>query len=470
MINRAFIFVLFSCILFILPCQSQNKVALVIGNAAYEDSPLRNPVNDANDMAQALRSVGFTVLSRANLNKMDMENSVRSFREGLNRGDVALFYYSGHGMQVNGINYLIPVGESIYSEVEIPYKSMEAQFVIDYMQQAGTSVNIIILDACRNNPFKGFKSQNRGLVPVMAPQGTFIAYSTSPGALAFEGNDFNSPYTKYLIYYIKQPGLQIEEMFKKVRKDVMSETGKQQVPWESSSLIESFSFCLEAADSKINDNDLVRSNANDETNFQCGTSFTITHTAGDIAPVTKKITYGTVETDITGSRKCWITQNLGAERQAISPNDTSIASAGWYWFFNRKQGFVYDGKTLTPELNVKNQRDKITNWQSFNDPCLLLLGNGWRLPTYFEWQVIIKNGAYRNCTSIFSSKLKMHASGGIQGESRFAQGIEGHYWSGSLYENSYPCYLYFDSNNFNLLINNLFYFIDNGCSIRCIRD
>ena len=224
------------------PAISQNKIALVIGNATYKDSPLRNPVNDANAFAASLRAVGFTVIVKNNLNKTEMENAVRNYSQRLTAGDVALLYYSGHGMQVKGVNYLVPVGESIYSEVDIPYKSMEAQFVIDYMQEAKTSVNIIILDACRDNPFKSFRSLSRGFVPVIAPQGTFIAYSTAPGTVAFDGAGTHSPYTENLIAAMEKPGIPIEEMFKEVRRNVMNETSKMQVPWESSSLIDAFAF------------------------------------------------------------------------------------------------------------------------------------------------------------------------------------------------------------------------------------
>ena len=223
-------------------CFSQKKVALVIGNGAYQESPLRNPVNDALDIAKTLRNLGFTVTLKTNLNKRDMETSVRTFKANLASQDIALFYYSGHGMQVNESNYLIPVGETIISETDIRYNAMEAQYVMDYMKDAGTSVNIIILDACRDNPFKGVRSQTKGFVAVSAPKGTFIAYSTAPGTVAYDGTERNSPYTKNLIVCIKKPGIKIEDAFKEVRRNVMNETSGRQVPWESSSLIDDFLF------------------------------------------------------------------------------------------------------------------------------------------------------------------------------------------------------------------------------------
>lgn len=428
MINRAFTFTTIILFLgFVIPCQAQNKVALVIGNAAYQDSPLRNPVNDATDIAQALRSVGFTVTLKTNLDKMNMENAVRSFRAGLKTGDVALFYYSGHGMQVNGINYLIPVGESIYSEVEIPYKSMEAQFVIDYMQQAGTSVNIIILDACRDNPFKAFRSQGRGFVPAIAPQGTFIAYSTAPGTVAFDGDGRNSPYTKYLISSMKEPGVQIEDMFKEVRNKVMSETGKQQVPWESSSLVEDFTFCPgTATPSNLNPTETL------EMSFQCGDNYTVNHVAGNVAPVNKTVTYRTVKTDLSGSWKCWITQNLGADQQATSVSDGSEKSAGWYWQFNRPQGYMYVGTMRTPDTKVwASSIYEESHWQLNNDPCSILLGTSWRLPTIEEWRNVDENGRWNDFEDAYLSVLKLNYAGVLSyiDGSLVDRGSSGVYWS-----------------------------------------
>jgi formylglycine-generating enzyme required for sulfatase activity len=237
-----YIFLLLAVLFFRETCPAQRKAALVIGNASYADVPLRNPANDATDMAATLRELGFTVTLKTNLNKQGMETAVGSFTAGLAPGDIALFFYSGHGMQVSGSNYLIPVNEAIGNETDVRYKAMDAQYVMDYMQDARTSVNIIILDACRDNPYRGYKSQTKGFIAVSAPQGTFIAYSTGPGKIAADGTGRNSPYTRNLISCMKMPDIEIEDAFKEVRKKVMSETGNQQVPWESSSLVQAFAF------------------------------------------------------------------------------------------------------------------------------------------------------------------------------------------------------------------------------------
>jgi len=219
-----------------------GRQALVIGNSEYEDSPLQNTVNDAEAMAVALQNVGFTVLKKTDVTQQEMENAIREFGQNLQSGDIALFYFSGHGAQVEGVNYLIPIGARIESERDIKYKAVEAGMVLDQLEHARSRMNIIILDACRDNPFKGFRSNRGGLALMSAPTGTLIAYATAPGTLAYEGPGEHSPYTKNLLETLTKPGLRIEDVFKQVRVAVMVETDYKQVPWESSSLIGDFYF------------------------------------------------------------------------------------------------------------------------------------------------------------------------------------------------------------------------------------
>ncbi|HVF58143.1 MAG TPA: caspase domain-containing protein [Pyrinomonadaceae bacterium] len=222
---------------------SERRVALVIGNSSYEISPLKNPVNDARDMAQALRELGFEVIYRENLNQNDMKRAIRTFGEKLRGGGTGLFYYAGHGVQVKGINYLVPVGVRIESEEEIEYECVDAGFVLAQMESANNSMNIVILDACRNNPFvRSFRSASRGLAQMDAPGGTLIAYSTAPGSVARDGAARNGLYTQELLKFMRTPNLGIEEMFKRVRIAVRTVTQGKQIPWESSSLIGDFYF------------------------------------------------------------------------------------------------------------------------------------------------------------------------------------------------------------------------------------
>lgn len=220
-----------------------NRFALVIGNADYKSGPLKNPVNDASDMTRILKDLGFDVIHRENVNQREMELSIREFGTKLKDGSVGLFYYAGHGLQVNGRNYLIPVGAEIIKEFDIKYESIDAGRILDEMHQAGNEMNIVILDACRDNPFaRSFRSSSRGLAQMDAPRGSIIAYSTAPGSIASDGDGRNSIYTKHLAKYIDTPNLTIEKIFKSVRINVVNETQGQQVPWESSSLMGDFYF------------------------------------------------------------------------------------------------------------------------------------------------------------------------------------------------------------------------------------
>jgi hypothetical protein len=221
----------------------QTRVALVIGNAAYRESPLKNPVNDARAMATVLKQLGFKVISRENATKQQMERAVAEFGQALTPGSVALFYYAGHGIQVNGHNFLVPVDAEITSEQVVRLESLDTDAVIDQLAASGSDVNLVILDACRNNPFeRRFRSQGGGLAQIDAPKGTLIAYATAPGRVAADGSGSNGLYTAKLVEAINTSGIPIEEMFKRVRIAVSRETGDEQTPWEASSLVGDFYF------------------------------------------------------------------------------------------------------------------------------------------------------------------------------------------------------------------------------------
>jgi hypothetical protein len=222
----------------------ESRTALVIGNGSYADSPLRNPVNDAGDMAQALRSLGFEVLSYTNLDQNAMKKAIRDFGTKLRTtGGVGLFYYAGHGVQVKGVNYLIPVSAKVATEEEVEYESVEVGLVLAQMESAKNSMNIVILDACRNNPFaRSFRSADKGLASIDAPSGTLIAYSTAPGSVASDGTGRNGLYTQELLKQLPTMNLTIEDVFKRVRAGVQQQTQNKQTPWEASSLVNDFYF------------------------------------------------------------------------------------------------------------------------------------------------------------------------------------------------------------------------------------
>jgi Caspase domain len=223
--------------------QSNQRVALVIGNAAYKEAPLTNPVNDARAIAQALKESGFTVILRENTDQRGMLAALREFGDKLRGGGTGLFYYAGHGMQIKGRNYLIPVGANVDREDEVAYSAVDAQAVLDKMESAGNAANIMILDACRNNPFtRSSRSGQGGLAQMEAPVGTLVAFATSPGAVASDGAGENGLYTQHLLTAMRQQGSKVEDVFKQVRANVRRDSQGKQVPWESTSLEGDFYF------------------------------------------------------------------------------------------------------------------------------------------------------------------------------------------------------------------------------------
>ena len=223
--------------------KSDRRIALVVGNAAYSSSPLRNPVNDAKDIGRLLLSKNFQTSLLLNADKRQMIEGIREFGNKLRKGGVGLFYYAGHGMQVAGRNYLIPINANIEIENEIPLEAVDVNRVLGYMDAAKNHLNIVILDACRDNPFaRSFRSSAKGFAQMDAPNGTLIAYATSPGKTAADGSGENGIYTKHLLEQMQRPGLEVGPMFRFVRKAVRRETGGLQIPWEATSLEGSFYF------------------------------------------------------------------------------------------------------------------------------------------------------------------------------------------------------------------------------------
>jgi carboxyl-terminal processing protease len=233
----------------IRPAAAEPRVALVIGNSAYKgDLPaLPNPANDARLMAETLKSVGFDVVEAEDADQLSMKKAIQAFGNKLMAAGsqaTGLFFYAGHGVQVGGENYLIPVDAQIQKEADVDLAAVSAGSVLKQMDFAGSAVNIVILDACRNNPLAAnSRGMTRGLAEMQSkPRGSFIAYSTAPGSTAADGDSANSPYTKALAETIKEPGLSISDVFQEVRTKVLAATGNQQTPWDSSSLTGRFFF------------------------------------------------------------------------------------------------------------------------------------------------------------------------------------------------------------------------------------
>ena len=225
-----------------------KRVALVIGNSQYQHtSPLKNPVNDANLIASSLEEAGFEVTKILDADYKTLKRAMLKFGSDLrNKPDAGLFYYAGHGIQVRGENYLIPVNARISDENEIELEAININSFLRVMDSSSSGINIVVLDACRNNPFgRSFRSASasRGLAPVDAPKGTYIAYATAPGDVAADGQgEDNSPYSAALSQAIKVRGITIEQVFKRARKSVLDATDNKQVPWETSSITGNFFF------------------------------------------------------------------------------------------------------------------------------------------------------------------------------------------------------------------------------------
>jgi hypothetical protein len=222
----------------------ERRVALVIGNGAYQyTGQLHNPANDAQDIAQALRKVNFQVILKTDASLETMADAIYQFGESLKGGGVGLFYYSGHGLQVKGENYLLPVDANLTREDDIKRKAINANDVLEKMGEGKSHLNLVFLDACRNNPFpSSTRAVSRGLAGMSAPNGTLLVFSTDPGNVAADGNGRNGTYTKHLLQQINQPGLEVGMMLRKVRTAVKEETGGQQVPWENGSIEGEFYF------------------------------------------------------------------------------------------------------------------------------------------------------------------------------------------------------------------------------------
>lgn len=233
------------------PTHAEKRVALVVGNSAYVHTPkLLNPTNDTRDMGAALKNFGFAVVEGYDLSRVELEVKLREFARALAGSDVGLLYYAGHGLQVAGINYLVPIDAKLDDESALDFELVRLEIIQRLMERAART-NILFLDACRDNPLArnlaramGTRSSaiGRGLANVEAGGGTLISFSTQPGAVAFDGEGRNSPFAEALVKHVASPDLDLGTILIRVRRDVMKETKNKQVPWEHSALTDVFFF------------------------------------------------------------------------------------------------------------------------------------------------------------------------------------------------------------------------------------
>jgi len=394
---------------------SDRRTALVIGNGAYKSSPLRNPVNDATDIANALRKFGFFVILKTNANQRTMEDSIRDFGKKLRLGGVGLFYFAGHGLQVKGRNYLIPIDTVIETESDVRYEAVDAGRVLGKMEDAGNDLNIVILDACRDNPFaRSFRSSGKGLARMDAPKGSLIAYATAPGSVAADGDGRNGIYTKYLLKHISNQNLKVEEVLKQVRIGVINETDEKQIPWESSSLTGDFYFAFKRGI-------VVAQSPKAKTQY-----------SSELEKEREKLELERQELErlkmeIEREKLVEERKRLEAEKKKIAlakkdigRDDTLIAYA---------TGVVYDKKT---GLEWVAGPDRDTSWYEVRRwvENLNVAGGGWRMPTVSELKTLFKKGAgSRNMIPLLKTTGWWVWSGETKGSSsawgfRFMRGYE----------------------------------------------
>ena len=221
----------------------ERRLALVIGNGNYRSSTLSNPENDARSMELALKEIGFEVMKYENLPQKEMAKAIDDFGNKLHKYDVGFFFYAGHGIQAKGLNYLIPVDAALKTESDVEYNCVRADRVLGKMEDAKTKVNVVVLDACRNNPYERSwtrASQSSGLASMTGPIGSIIAFATSPGSTADDGSGSNGLFTSGLLLYMNEPGITADQMLRKVNAYVVKKSNSRQLPWYNSSLIADF--------------------------------------------------------------------------------------------------------------------------------------------------------------------------------------------------------------------------------------
>ncbi len=236
------------------------RIALVIGNSRYGSAPLANPANDANAIAGALKQTGFAVNLQLDAKRGAMEEAIRSFAANLGKQPaVGLFYFAGHGLQLDWRNFLVPVDAALKSADDVPKQAVDITALLEGLTKAKNPMNIIILDACRDNPFEsGVKTTGKGLSQMDAPIGTLLAYATAPGNTASDGSGANGLYTENLLREMRAPQAKIEDVFKRVRLNVRRASAGQQIPWESTSLEDDFYFVPPPELKKLSQEELDR--------------------------------------------------------------------------------------------------------------------------------------------------------------------------------------------------------------------
>ena len=236
------------------------RVALIVGNSNYRKLPaLRNPANDAAALDEQVKRVGFDVALKLDAGKAELEQAIAEFSARIARKrSVGLFYFAGHGLQVSWRNYLVPIDAELEGADDVARRTVDLVALIDGLRKARNPMNVVILDACRDNPFAAGQKTGKGLSQMDAPAGTLLAYATAPGNTASDGEGKNGLYTEHLLQEIGKPEAKIEDVFKRVRLNVRRASSGAQVPWESTSLEDDFYFVPPAKIRKASEDELNR--------------------------------------------------------------------------------------------------------------------------------------------------------------------------------------------------------------------
>ena len=402
MFHKAIWLILAGLLLVCMPAHAEQRLAFVIGNSDYKSAPLANPSNDARLISDTLGASGFQVTTLLDADLEGMKRGARAFAKkvrGAGAGATALFYFAGHGVQVKGRNYLIPVNAQLESAADMEFESMDAQWMLDLLEDTGADISIVILDACRNNPFRSIsRAASRGLARMDAPTGSIIAYSTAPGQVALDGEGNNSPYTEALAAAMKRPGLKVEEMFKTVRQSVVAATIKQQVPWESSSLIGDFYFTGGTAEQAV-----VRhqeSVAPGKAFRDCpdcpemvalpSGSFTMGSVNEGPATQVTTPTFAIARTETT----------RGDYTRFVQATGRGMADGCWYfwavWLHSSERSWKAPGYAQRDDHPVVCMR--WSDAQAYADWITQKSGHRYRLPTEAEWEYAAASAGSADCT------------------------------------------------------------------------
>ena len=376
------------------PVEAATRTALVIGNSNYKTAPLRNPANDARDMAKVLKDLGFEVVWKVNAGQREMDAAVEKFYRNLNEARVGFFYYAGHGMQVDGSNYLLPVDIQVKSSADIKYRAVKADWILAKMEDSGSKVNIVVLDACRDNPFRGLRGTGSGLVPIQSVRGSFIAYATSPGSVARDGSGRNGVYTTHLLKNIKRSGLTVEEVFREVRKGVAQGTNFKQIPWDSSSLMGAFYMAGKGSGG----NDAERHRFEQEQARLEKERREFEQAKLEFERKRQKSQSQPIEVASVPSKPSY-TRPSSSSSNVINRDGIYVAYAN---------GIVKDTKS---GLEWKAGPNRDTNWNEARSwvRSLNLDGGGWRMPTTDELEGLYKKGmGSHNLTSLLKATSKKY--------------------------------------------------------------